>query len=286
MATTTLVHMSDLHLAAAADELYMGQDTMATLRACLDRAYAGGLLPRWPLILSGDLSNHGEPSSYERLRGLVDELTADGVEVLVGIGNHDNRQTFNEVYLGLSGEKATQPYYYSRMIGDLRVIMLDSEGSSPVEGDVDAEQLAWLEHELAHAAPEGTVLVMHHPPVSEKVHILPFQMVRNSAALGAVLRGKDVAVILAGHIHFALTSTLAGVPVAAAPGTAHLLDPWAADALVMQAGCGFNVVTIRDTVPEVVSTLLPGDQKEIGRISIQQLTELIGRMQDQAAVHA
>ncbi len=283
MGTTTLVHMSDLHIAATADERYMGQDTMANLRVCLDRAFGANLLPNCPLVFSGDLSNHGEPQSYERLRALVDELTADGVQVLLGIGNHDNRKTFNSVYLGLDNGQAAQPYYYSRMLGGLRVIMLDSYLPDSPEGEIDAAQMAWLESELSQPAPEGTVVVVHHPPVSHKVHILPFLMVRNDAELGATLAGKDVVAILAGHIHFPLSSALNGIPVVAAPGTAHLLDPWSADALVMQAGCGFNVVTIRDRVPEVTSTILPGRQEEIGRISVQQLGELIERMNSQAA---
>jgi 3',5'-cyclic AMP phosphodiesterase CpdA len=284
MGTTTLVHMSDLHIAATADELYMGQDTMATLRSCLDRAFRANLLPRCPLVFSGDLSNHGEPESYERLRDLVDELTAAGVQVLLGIGNHDNRRNFNTVCRGLDGEQAAQPYYYSRMLGGLRLVMLDPHLPDSPEGEIDSAQLAWLEAELAQPAPDGTVVVIHHPPVSQKLHALPFLMVRNDAQLGAVLAGKDVVAILSGHIHFPLTSSLNGIPVAAAPGTAHLLDPWATDALIMQAGCGFNVVTVRDGVLEVVSTILPGRQEEIGRISLQELGEHIERMKVQAAL--
>jgi Icc protein len=281
MGTTTLVHMSDLHITATADELYMGQDTMANFRACLDRAFAANLLPRCPLILSGDLSNHGDPASYERLRTVVGELTAGGVKVLVGIGNHDSRPTFNEVFLGRQAEQIAQPYYYSQMIDGLRVIVLDPWLSDSPEGEVDAAQLAWLDAELSQRAPEGTLVVIHHPPISQKVHILPFSMVRNDTQLGSVLAGKDVVAILSGHIHFPLTSMLAGIPVAAAAGTAHLLDPWATDDLVMQAGCGFNVVTVRDRVLEVVSTILPGGQEEIGRISLKQLAEYTERLTSQ-----
>ena len=74
----------------------------------------------------------------------------------MGIGNHDNRRTFNMVYLGLDEEKAAQPYYYSRMLGGLRVIMLDPHLPDSPKGEIDATQLSWLAAELAQPAPEGT----------------------------------------------------------------------------------------------------------------------------------
>ena len=40
MGTTTLVHMSDLHIAATADDLYMEQGTTANPPRRLDRASA------------------------------------------------------------------------------------------------------------------------------------------------------------------------------------------------------------------------------------------------------
>src|SRR5579864_5974397 len=111
-------------------------------------------------------------------------------------------------------------------------------------------------------------------------------MLRNDTQLGAVLAGKGVVAILSGHIHFPLTSTLRGIPVAAAPGTAHLLDPWTTDAIVMQAGSGFNVVTVRDGVLEVVSTILPGAQEEIGRHSLKQIAEWVERAKTQELIPA
>jgi 3',5'-cyclic AMP phosphodiesterase CpdA len=162
--------------------------------------------------------------------------------------------------------------------------MLDSSIPNSPEGEIDPGQLQWLALQLREPAAEGTVVVIHHPPVSKKVHALPMEMVRNDHELASVLSGSDVVGILSGHIHFPLTTSLAGIPVAAAAGTAHLLDPWELKGLRMVGGSGFNVVTIRDGGFEVVSMLMPGEQQEIGYYPMDLLRKHLAAAG--AAVHA
>src|SRR5207244_6145260 len=120
---------------AAADRL-AGHDTTANLRAVLAAVRGFG----WRVdfyVLSGDLTRDGEAEAYARLKGLLAEIDAFGVPVLLSLGNHDDRGAFRRIILGEAPGDPTRPYYYSRRIGDLRVVMLDSLVPGEAHGEID-----------------------------------------------------------------------------------------------------------------------------------------------------
>lgn len=273
----TLIHLTDTHvLPSDADRLY-GEDTFANLRAAFDAVAERGVAPD-AFLLSGDLANHGEPGSYARLRTLLDEVEDRfGVPALPAMGNHDDRRAFRRVLLG-EGDGATDaPYYYSRRIGGLRVVVLDSTIPGRPHGAIDGAQLDWLRRELAEPAPAGTILVAHHTPLPGPVPVLNALILRDADALAAAVAGTDVIGLLAGHVHHPTVGVFAGVVCWAGPATAYTVDPLstggaggAGDGFRGIAGGGLSLVHVYGRTMVASAVSLAGDQRELYRHELDE----------------
>ncbi|WP_055750545.1 metallophosphoesterase [Frankia sp. AvcI1] len=217
--THTLIQISDTHIVRPGELLYDKVDTHAVLAAVLAQLEASPLRIG-VLLLTGDLADSGDPLAYRRLRELVEPVAARmGVPVLYGMGNHDARGPFRAGLLGV--EPTTEPHDYTRWVGDLRVVVLDSTEPGQHGGLLSTAQLDWLADELATPAPAGTVLALHHPPVPSPIAAVNTLLLAEPERLAAVLAGSDVKIVLTGHAHHASAGVLGGVPVWVAGATAY-----------------------------------------------------------------
>jgi len=253
----TLIHFTDTHIAA--DQPFLNIDSYSKLRNAIAAVQAMETRPD-AVIISGDLTHNGNEAAYIRFKELVDEIeNTFHVPVLMAMGNHDFRVPFRSIVLGIADSDENAPYYYSQMIGDVRVIVLDSKVPGKEIGFIDPEQLAWLAKELATPVAGGNIVVLHHPPLPNPImpqdHVLS-----NAAELGAILRGQPIHAILCGHIHFHSIGLFNGILCAAGTGVAFTLDPSATQGLRMLNGSGFNLIAIRDGVLTVNTIEMPGEQ--------------------------
>ena len=246
----TFVHISDTHLPGERSPLYgSGADADANLAEMLDRLVASGLRPD-ALLFTGDLTDRGDAAAYQRLRELVTPAAeALGCEVVWAAGNHDDRRAMRSE-LGLAGAGA-EPIVEVRWFGGMRVIVVDSTVPGAHWGEVPSSQLDRLEGELSTAAPQGTLLLIHHPPLPTVLDLAVTVELRDQDALAAVLRGSDVRGILSGHVHHPSFGTFAGIPVAVASSSAYgqdLAQPVGATR-GQDAAQGYNLVHVyADTI--------------------------------------
>ncbi len=215
----TLIQLSDPHID-------LGQPSrLANVQLALDRVLDAGR-PVAALVLSGDLTDSGDPAAYRALRAVVEPAAEQlGAPLVYAMGNHDERTAFRRELVDGSG---SEPYDHVVRVGGLRIVVLDSTVPGRPQGLLTPGQLGWLAAELAEPAPLGTVLVLHHPPVPTAFAPMRSVDLQNPRDLAAVLTGTDVRMILCGHAHHAGASALAGIPVWIAPATAHraeLLSP-------------------------------------------------------------
>jgi 3',5'-cyclic-AMP phosphodiesterase len=189
-------------------------------KACL-KAVVGALerLPNRPdaILVSGDVAEDAAPEQYALAQKLIGRL---GVPIHVLPGNHDDRATMREAF-GLPGE-GEDPIDYAVDLGPLRLVVIDSTIPGEDHGDFEPAQLERLEAELAAAADQPTIVAMHHPPLVTAIPDWDGVNLPASArhALATVIRRHpQVRVIVGGHLHRVAASTLAGVPVLAAPST-------------------------------------------------------------------
>jgi 3',5'-cyclic AMP phosphodiesterase CpdA len=261
----TFVHISDTHLPGRRSPLYGSEtDPDSNLLLLLSRLVSSGLRPD-ALLMTGDMADRGDASAYRRLHALVTPVAEElGCEVVWAAGNHDER-TAMRTELGLAGSGG-DPVTEVRWFGGLRVIVVDSTVPGKHWGEVPAAQLAWLSSELSTPAPEGTLLMMHHPPLPTVLDLAVTVELRGQSGLAEVLRGSDVRGILSGHVHHPSFGTFAGIPVAVASSSAYgqdLAQPRGATR-GQDAAQGYNLVQVYadSVVHSVVSLELGADVGE------------------------
>jgi len=241
--TRVLAHLSDSHLTSVGVRYNQVLDADAALDravAVLRSAVADGR-PLDGVILSGDLTDTGDPDAYRRLRAAVEPL---GVPVLYATGNHDVRTEFHRSLLGRGDEG---PVLQSVQVGGLRMLALDSTIPGAGHGRLTAEHLTELTTALADPAPEGTIVVLHHAPLPPPSPLLSYFALEAASriALRDAIAGTDVRLVLAGHHHLAQSGTLGAIPVAVAGSTAIRTDPLAPNGHERTWASGsFNLVQV------------------------------------------
>lgn len=220
----TLIHLTDVH--AVADGLLHGcVDSTTAFGNALDTVVAAGQ-PVDAIILSGDIADQGDEPSYRLVAQALEKAAGDlGAAVVVAMGNHDERGAFRSALVG--DRKGGEPYDVVSWVGGLRIVTLDSTVPGEHHGELSDDQLEWLASVLAEPARDGSVLVLHHPPIPSVLPLMEGIGLREPERLARTLAGSDVRIILAGHTHSATAGTLAGIPVWVGPGGAYAADTMA-----------------------------------------------------------
>lgn len=217
--TARIVQLTDLHLTARADGRVFGSDVWRHLDRAL--AHAAQLVPAadW-LVLTGDLANRGEAEAYKRLS---DRLQPWRDRLLVVPGNHDHRERLRAAFPGQWSAAAPRLAFAAAAAG-CRLIGLDSLCQGRTRGQLDGWQLSWLHGQLAgHGDP--WVLFLHHPPVRVRCWWLDKDLLRDRAALQAILAARPPRAIFTGHVHQEHDGTFAGVALATSPAVAYQYGP-------------------------------------------------------------
>jgi 3',5'-cyclic-AMP phosphodiesterase len=209
---TLLAQLSDLHLGAA----WEGVDPTPRLERAIE-AVRSLPNPVDAIVVSGDLSDDGSEESYRLARELLSRFEAP-VHVLPG--NHDDRARLRQAF-DLPGE-GDDPIDYSAEVGELRLVVLDSNVPGQDPGAFESTQLRWLDEELGRNDERLALLVMHHSPLPtgipewDEINLVPAE---REALAAVVARHPQLRAIAAGHLHRTAASTLAGCPVLSVPST-------------------------------------------------------------------
>jgi len=233
-----LLHLSDLHISRSPGADSDGVDARAVLAQLHDCRRVTDI----DLVLvSGDVADDGSPEAYADALDLVGSFARDrGAAQAWCAGNHDARVAFATI-LG-TGHRDTddrdvgspttaEACAATSEVSGVRVVTLDSLVPGAVFGRIGAEQLGWLQDVLARPAPAGTVVALHHPPISVSPEWAAASL-QDAVELADVLRGSDVHAVLCGHVHAQISGFLGGVPVWVGPGVITRIDLTAPRGLV------------------------------------------------------
>ncbi|WP_085900511.1 phosphodiesterase [Kiloniella majae] len=152
------------------------------------------------VVVSGDISNHGNMEDYERAKNLLDTMQ---LPYFVMPGNHDSRERLRTLfqadgYLPNDGEFLQ----YTIEQYPLRLIMLDSLEVGKHHGMICDERLHWLNEKLTQAPERPTLIVMHHPPSKLQLPYQDSMRCFNGEKLAKVISSHDqVLGIACGHTH-------------------------------------------------------------------------------------
>jgi 3',5'-cyclic AMP phosphodiesterase CpdA len=235
-----LVQLSDLHIGANEN----GFDPVPHLAAVVEAVRS---LPNRPdaVLVSGDLTDDGADDGYLLAREMLERLEAP-LHVLPG--NHDDRGRLRAAF-GLPGGGG-EPIRYSADVGELRLVVFDSNVPGQDPGRYDPEQLGWLDVELGAEPDCPTLLALHHPPLAtgipewDEINLEPGQ---RPLLAEVVARHPQVRAIVGGHLHRVAASALAGVPVLAVPSTYLQARPdYVTEGVELMPHPGFALHVLRD----------------------------------------
>ena len=273
----TILHISDTHLRASG-LLYDRVDALDRLRRIVDsliRTSARTGESPDAVVFTGDLADRGEALAYGMLRTTIEPaIRALGAQPIWLVGEHDDRSAFRTTLLGQA--PSTDPIFRSSFVNGLRIISLDTSVLDETYGNLDETQLDWLSDELATAAPNGTILAMHHPPLPSVNALDASTELRCQRELAEVLTGSDVRSILAGHLHYSSSASFAGIPVSVASSTAYTQDLQTAptETRVRDGAQSYNLVQVYDHA--VMHTVVPvGESSTLEHVSAQETARLL-----------
>ncbi|SEA68391.1 phosphodiesterase [Rubrimonas cliftonensis] len=219
MRATTIVQLTDTHLLAGGAKAYGAADTDAGLARAvghivdLDARLAGVDA----VVVSGDLTDAGEPEAYGRFRELTAAIRAP---IFVIPGNHDLRAPLRAAF-GLAGDAAA-PVDFAADVGALTLVGLDTSVPGAAHGAVSAAQVAWLDETLGGQPDRPALLFLHHPPFTTGLDFMDAIGLRDAEALeAAVRRHPRVRLVACGHVHRAMATVWAGRPAVIAPAPTH-----------------------------------------------------------------
>ena len=254
--THVIAHVSDPHLLAERP-LYDAVDTHENLRRAMSRL--GRLeVPPQAVVFTGDLADRAEPKAYTQLREIVEPAAALlGAQVVWVMGNHDEREHYARELFGEEVlDEATQDRVHH--VDGLRIIALDTSVPGYHHGELSPDQLSWLREQLREAAPHGTLVAQHHPPI-------PVPMTRaaelielhDQHLLAEVIEGTDVRGVIGGHFHFSSYSTFAGVPVSVASATCYTADPAPTDRFLSAIDAHQSITVLHVYDDRIVYSVVP-----------------------------
>lgn len=223
-----LAQLSDSHIGGQGPN-HKGIDTAARLSTAVDWILKCSL-PIQGCLITGDLVDRGSLREYQRLREILDPLRRQ-MPIYLVLGNHDGRDAFLQVFGDYPGaeECRTRPFvqYSQSLLEGHRLIVLDSLEPGEDGGRLCPARLDWLSRTLSDHAQDRILLAVHHPPIPCGNPLFDRMGLADSEALRAVCeRHGGVELIVSGHVHRSISSSLSGIPVRVGPSTAY---PYAID---------------------------------------------------------
>ncbi|WP_409725232.1 phosphodiesterase [Pseudorhodoplanes sp.] len=214
-----IVQISDLHVTSDGHAVCGVVPTNAMAKRAVGAILR--LAPRPDLVLvSGDLTEHGEPEEYAALANLLSPLP---MPVYAVPGNHDRREAMRSAF-GNAGFLAAQgPLNFTIDAGPLRIVGLDSLVEGKSHGVLLPETLDHLDRSLTGAPDRPALVMLHHPPfVCGIAHMDKIRLLDGAEELGRILSGhRQVKRLITGHVHRPVLFTFAGIPCQIAPSVAH-----------------------------------------------------------------
>lgn len=218
----------DQMLIAQLTDIHIGFDPEARpeelnrtrFRAALTRVFETPNAPEL-LVLSGDLTDHGDPDSFTKIAGLLAEVPCP---ILPMVGNHDTRDELLRAFPDCPSEGGFVHYAVER--GGLTIICLDTLELGRHGGAFCQARRDWLRARLVEAEGKPVVIFMHHPPVVSGIDWMdPSPSEDWIDNFGAAVAGHEAQILAihCGHLHRPLATRFRGIPLSVTPSVAPLV---------------------------------------------------------------
>ena len=172
------------------------------------------------VVVTGDLTNLSLRAEFDLARSILDGIRLGPEHVSVIPGNHDvytlgalQEKLFRQLlepYASSDGKSAVE-FPLVRVRGDVAIVGLSTALPSPpplADGWLGGAQLDALDRALDSLAGKFRVLLLHHPPYTNRHSIL--RGLRDRRGLQKILATRGAELVLHGHEHRDLSVTLPG----------------------------------------------------------------------------
>jgi 3',5'-cyclic-AMP phosphodiesterase len=210
MPTVRVVQISDTHVGAHRDEEVRPEDALeATVRA---------VLPLRPdvVLLTGDITDTGDPEAYRLVASLLEPLP---VPTLAVAGNHDEPAAMR-AYFGGESEMVLDAW---------RIVMVETYVAGETFGAVDVDAVL---RRLGPDSTRPTLIALHHPPITPSSNPW-FQLAGGADLVAALAARHDVRLVVGGHLHDTYRVVCGDVTYLGCPSTwyslEHAGDAWRHD---------------------------------------------------------
>ncbi|MDR2386879.1 MAG: metallophosphoesterase [Deltaproteobacteria bacterium] len=197
--------ITDTHVLADRNLAYGQADTSLALEALEDWLFK--MRPALDaLVMTGDLADRGQTQAYAFIKKLFSRWQ---VPVLAMVGNHDRRAEFLAELGPFCLAQSSSNLTYSCIMGDLKLIMLDTVREGEHNGGLGPEGLSLLEQEFLRKPKPSTLVFSHHPPFLSGLGALDEPFEGQEAFLNLLTTSPATKITLAsGHLHRGLTTSL------------------------------------------------------------------------------
>ena len=213
-----IAQMTDIHIGfdpdARPEEL-----NRIRFRATLDRLLTAPN-PIDMLVLTGDLTDHGDKDSFEKTAALLNTCP---FPIHAIPGNHDSRDGLLHAFPETPVHDGFIQYAVEQ--DGLRILMLDTLEPGRHGGGFCEIRRDWLAAELAAHPDTPTLIFMHHPPVVSGIEWMdPGSAEPWMLHFADAVRGhSQIRAIHCGHLHRPIATTFQGIPLHVTPSVAPLV---------------------------------------------------------------
>jgi Icc protein len=172
------------------------------------------------VVITGDLTDCGLDTEYANLTRMLRTLAPTPVFVIPG--NHDRRGSLRDGLKHLPGVTVDPRYVqYAVDAYPVRLVMLDTLVPGAAHGELQTEQLEFLDRILAAVPDKPTIVGMHHPPfacgmIQDSINL------HNAGAFATVIaRHPQVERIICGHHHRPVVARVAHAIALISPSVVH-----------------------------------------------------------------
>lgn len=230
----------------------LGVDTRATMAMVVEQVKAQHSPDM--LLVTGDVAGEGEPAAYDYAQQAVQGIAPDTRWLP---GNHDNTQ--------LLSDRFDQPDFFTYVVPGWLIVGMNSSVDGKVNGYIDPLQLAQLQRTCAAHENLGLIIFLHHPPMPIGCKWIDPQHIANGLALldlaGAhKATSQKPAVIVTGHVHQEVDTTVRGVRVLSTPSTGFQFKPGEKRFKLDNKMPGYRQVVLNDDSTYTTQVLRIGQQ--------------------------
>lgn len=211
--------LSDAHIISPGVAPQHGVDARRNLEAAVRTL--SGIRPSPELVVHlGDQTSTPSPAAYAEFVRITRDLPMPQLYVQ---GNHDDPAMLAQALplpSDIEPRGAPGSYYALVRRGVQLVVLNSSPGGHVVGGQLDSEQLTWLDRTLADRGHESTVLFVHHHCHQIGIDWLDGVALQNADELMGVLQQHPrVLGVFSGHVHQRSSATVGGIRSETAPST-------------------------------------------------------------------